>query len=113
MTDGASRDIRFLRAQIDPLPDDRCQALVQVERVGLGPTTGTAQGGGGQADALRAVARAAADALSEAYDAEGVKVRVRGVQQVEAFGQIVIIVSLAATRGAETRSLLGGSRRAR
>ena len=107
MTDGASRAIKFVRAQIDPLPDERCQALVQVERAGLGPTTGTAQGGSGQADALRALARAAADALSEAYEAEGVKVRVRGVQQVEAFAQTVIIVSLAATRGEETRSLLG------
>ncbi len=109
MTDQASRAIKFIRAQIDPLPDDRCQALVQVERVGLGPTTGTAQGGSNQADALRAVARATADALSEAYDTEGVKVRVRGVQPVEAFGQTVVIVSLAATRGTESRALLGVS----
>lgn len=107
MTDGASRAIKFVRAQIDPLADDRRQALVQVERAGQGPSTGTAQGGSGQPDTLRAVARATADALSEAYEAEGVKVRVRGVQQVEAFAQTVVIVSLAATRGAETRSLLG------
>jgi len=107
MTHGVARAIKFVRAQLDALPEDRCQALVQVERAGLAPTTGTAQGGSGQADALRAVARATADALSEAYDEEGVKVRVRGVQQVEAFGQMVVIVSLAATRGAETRSLLG------
>lgn len=107
MTHGVSRAIKFVRAQMDALPDDRCQALVQVERVGLGPTTGTAQGGSGQADTLRAVARATADALSEAYEDEGVKVRVRGVQPVEAFGQIVVIVSLAASRGTETRSLLG------
>lgn len=107
MTDRASRAVKFLRAQIDPLPDHRCQALVQVERVGLGPSTGTAQGGNAQAEALRAVARATADALSEAYDAEGVKVRVRGVQLLEAFAQTVVIVSLAATRGADNRSLLG------
>ena len=107
MTDGTPRAVKFLRAQIDPLPDDRCQALVQVERVGLGLSTGTAQAGSQQADALRAVARAAADALSEAYDAEGVKIRVRGVQPMEAFGQIVVVVSLAATRGTESRSLLG------
>lgn len=107
MAEGASRAIKFVRAQIDPLPDDRCQALVQIERPGFGVSTGTAQGGSGQADALRAVARATADALSESYEDEGVKVRVRGVQQVEAFGQTVVIVSLAATRGADTRSLLG------
>ena len=109
MADRASRAVKFIRAQIDPLPDDRCQALVQVERVGVGLSTGTAQAGRQQADALRAVARAAADALSEAYQAEAVKVRVRGVQPVEAFGQTVVIVSLAATRGAENRSLLGVS----
>lgn len=107
MMHGAARTVRFVRAQIDPLPDDRCQALVQVERVGLGLTTGTAQGGSTPTDALRTVARATADALSEAYEAEGVKVRVRGVQQMEAFGQIVVIVSLAATKGTESRSLLG------
>jgi len=107
MSEGTSRTIRFVRAHVDPLPDGRCQALVQVERVRLGPTTGTAQGGSEPTDALRAVARAAADALSEAYDAEGVKIRIRGVQQLEAFGQIVVIASLAATRGTLTRSLLG------
>ncbi len=107
MPEGASRAIKFVRAQIDPLPDDRCQALVQIERPGVGLSTGTAQGGNGQADAVRAVARATADALSESYEVEGVRVRVRGVQLVEAFGQTVVIVSLAATRGAETRSLLG------
>jgi len=107
MTHGITRAIRFIQAQVDALPDGRCQALVQVERVGQGPTTGTAQGGSGQADALRAVARATGDALSEAYHDAGVKIRVRGVQQVEAFGQLVVIVSLAATRGGDTRSLLG------
>jgi hypothetical protein len=107
MPQGAPRPTKFLRAQIDPLPEDRCQALVQLERPGAGVSTGTAQGGSGQADALRAVARATADALSESYEDEGVKVRVRGVQLMEAFGQVVVIVSLAASRGSESRSLLG------
>ncbi len=107
MPQGAPRPIKFIRAQIDPLPDDRCQALVQIERPGVGLSTGTAQGGSGQADALRAVARATADALSESYMEEGVKIRVRGVQHFDAFGQVVVIVSLAASRGTETRSLLG------
>jgi len=107
MPQGAPRTIRFVRAQIDPLPEDRCQALVQIERPGVGLSTGTAQGGSGQADSLRAVARATADALSESYQADGVRVRVRGVQVLEAFGQSVVIVSLAASKGAESRSLLG------
>jgi hypothetical protein len=107
MPEGAARAIRFVRAQIDPLPDDRCQAIVQLERPGAEVSTGTAQGGSGQTDGLRAVARATADALSECYEGEGVRVRVRGVQVLEAFGQNVVIVSLAASKGAESRSLLG------
>ena len=107
MADRAPRAIRFVRAQIDPLPDDRCQALVQVERPGGGVSTGTAQGGTGQADELRSVARATADALSQAFEAEGAKVRVRGVQLVEAFAQTAVIVSMVATQGTRSESLLG------
>jgi hypothetical protein len=107
MPEKLPRAIRFVRAQIDALPDQRSQALVQVERPDVGLSTATAQGGSGQADVLRAVARATADALSDAYETDGVRVRVRGVQQIEAFTQPVVIVSLVATKGAESRTLLG------
>lgn len=107
MPNGAPRVTRFVRAQIDVIPDDQCQALVQVERPGSGVFTGTAQGGSTQGDQLRAIARATADALSEVFEAEGAKVRVRGVQLVEVFAQTVALVSLAASKGARTQSLLG------
>ncbi|HEX9582226.1 MAG TPA: hypothetical protein VF970_14075 [Gemmatimonadales bacterium] len=102
-----SRAVRFVRAQIDPLPNGQCQAQVEIERPGSGLSTGIAQGGSGQADALRAVARAAADALTEAFRTEGAKIRVRGVQVQEAFAQTVVIVSVAATQGTRSQSLLG------
>ena len=107
MSDGAPRAIRFVRAQIDILPGDQCQALIQLERPGSGVFTGTAQSGSSQADQLRAVARATADALSEVFEAERAKVLVRGAQLVEVFTQTVVIVSLAASKGARTQSLLG------
>jgi hypothetical protein len=101
------RAIRIVRTQIDPLPGERCQALIQVERPDVGLGTGTAEGGNGTADILRSVARATADALSEAYADAGVRIRVRGVQQFEAFAQQVVVVSLVATKGADSRNLLG------
>lgn len=107
MSEKPARGVRFVRAQIEPLPNDQCQALVQVERPGHGVTTGTAQGGSGQTDSLRAVARATADALTEAFNAEGTRIRVRGVQVQEAFAQTVVIVSVAATQGTRSQSLLG------
>jgi hypothetical protein len=81
--------------------------LVQIERPGVGVSTGTAQSGCEESDVLRAVARAAADAVSEAYETEAVVVRVRGVQPVEAFAQTVLIVSLVASRGSNSQVLLG------
>ena len=107
MSDGAPRAIRFVRAQIDVTPDEPCKALVEIERSGSELFTGTAEGGSSQADQLRAVARAAADAVSEVFEAEGARVRVRGVQLVEAFAQTVVIVSLAVSKGARTQYLLG------
>ena len=104
MANAPRRAVRFVRSQIEPLPDDRCQALVQVERDGVGLTTATALGGTTQADTLRAVARATADALSEALGAE---VRVRGVQLLQAFAQTVVVVSMVATQGERSQALLG------
>ncbi len=81
--------------------------MVAIESPHSGVFAATAQGGNSQADQLRAVARAAADALSEAFDAEGASVRVRAVQVVETLGQTVIVVSLVASMGAQTQSLFG------
>ncbi len=109
MSDGAPRDIRFVKAEVDVVPGERCQAVVEVEDSGSRVFSATAQGGASQADQMRAVARAAADALSTMFDAEGVQVRVRGVQLVEAFAQTIVIVSLAASKGDYTQMLLGVS----
>jgi hypothetical protein len=109
MSDGAPRAIRFVEAEVDIVPDEQCQAVVKFEGSSSNPVTATAQGGSGQADQLRAVARAAADAVSEMFDTEGVRVRVRGVQLVEAFAQTIIVVSLAASKGPRTQMLLGVS----
>lgn len=107
MLERRHRVVRFVRAQVDPLPDGRRQALVQVERAEFGVSTGTAVSGSEQGEVLRAVARAAADAVSESCGEENVAVRVRGIQVVEAFGQAVVIASLAATHGVRTQMLLG------
>ena len=109
MSDGAPRDIRFVKAEVDVVPGERCQAVVEVEDSGSRVFSATAQGGARQADQMRAVARAAADALSTRFEADGVQVRVRGVQLVEAFAQTIVIVSLAASKGDYTQMLLGVS----
>ncbi len=107
MSDGTPRTIRFVRAQIDVIPGETCKALVEFERSNSELFTGTAEGGSSQADQLRAVARAAADAVSAVFKAEGTRVRVRGVKLVEAFAQTVVIVSLAVSQGVRNQSLLG------
>ncbi len=107
MPDGAPRAIRFVRAELDVTPGGPCRALGEIERSGSELFTGAAEGGNSQADQLRAVARAAADAVSEVFEAEGARVRVRGVQLVEAFAQTVVIVSLAVSKAARTQFLLG------
>ena len=71
------------------------------------PRSGRAEGGAAPLEMLRPVARAAADAVSAGHGSQGAVVRVRGIQQVEAFGQVVIIVSLAATRAGKSQTLLG------
>jgi len=98
--------IRFVRANVD-VAVDRCTAEVEVETAGRGCFVGIAQGGASEADQLRAVARATADALSDAFDAYNAKVRVLGVQVVETIPHKAVMVTLAASWGPHSRTLLG------
>jgi len=107
MADRPPRTIRFIRADLDHIADDRCRAVVQIERPESGLFSGSAEGPVGPTDQLRAVARAAGDAVSEAFKDDGVSVRVRGVLLVEAFGQTMVVVSVAAAAKGRTQTLLG------
>ena len=102
-----ARTVRFVRANIEPLPEEHCRAVVEIERPENGVHQASAEGGPAQSDGLRTVARATADAVSAAFSQDGVRVRVRGVQTVEAFGQTVTIVSVATSLEGRTHTLLG------
>lgn len=106
MTDD-TRTIRFIRAQIEPRADDSCEATVEIEHRGVGVFTGTARGPQGQQDELRAVARAMSDALSDAFEPKGARVRVVSVHLVESLTQTAVLVVLAVSRGADNQPLLG------
>ena len=106
MSDYAPRMIRFVRANVD-VAVDSCTAEVEVETAGIGCFVGSAQGGISEADQLRAVARATADALSDAFDAHNAKVRVLGVQVVDAVPHNAVMVTLAASKGTHNSTLLG------
>jgi hypothetical protein len=106
LSDHAQRTIRFIRAHAD-VANETCTAEVEVESPGLGSFTGSAQGGTSEADQLRAVARATADALSDAFKADNATVRVIGVQMVDAVPRRAVMVTLAASKGTHNRTLLG------
>ena len=106
MSDYAPRMIRFIRANLD-VGIDSSIAVVEVETPGLGRFVGSAQGGIGEADQLRAVARATADALSDAFETRNAQVRVLGVQVVEALPHNAVMVTLAASKGTDNRNLIG------
>ena len=107
MPDQSPRSIRYVRAQVERPAPDRCAVVVEIAGPGAHERTGRAEGGTAPLEMLRTVARAAADAVSAGQAGAGTAVRVRGILQVEAFGQVVIIVSLAATRGGKSQKLLG------
>jgi hypothetical protein len=98
--------IRFVRASVD-VASERCTAEVEVESPGLGSFVGSAQGGISEADQLRAVARATADALSDAFEAQNATVRVIGVQVVDAVPHNAVMVTIAASKGTHSRTLRG------
>jgi hypothetical protein len=106
MSDYAPRTIRFVRANVD-VAVDSCTAEVEVETAGIGCFVGSAQGGISETDQLRTVARATADALSDAFDAHNAMVRVLGVQVVNAVPHNAIMVTLAASKGTHNSTLLG------
>jgi hypothetical protein len=107
MTDPTTRIIRFISAQVRDLDDGSCEAVVELAHAQAGTFSATARGPATPADRLRAVARATSDALSEAFDAQGVRVRVVAVHPVESLTRHAILVTLAVTRGADQQTLLG------
>ena len=106
MSDYAPRMIRFVRANLDTA-NEKSTAEVEVETPGPGYFVGRAQGGTSEADQLRTVARATADALSESFDAHNAKVHVLAVRIVSAVPHNAIMVTLAASKGANKRTLIG------
>ncbi len=106
MSDHARRMIRFVRANVD-VAADMCTAEVEVQTPGRGYFVGSAQGGSSEADQLRTVARATADALSEAFEAHNAQVRVLGAQVVHAAPHKTVMVTLAASQGMRSRTLFG------
>jgi hypothetical protein len=103
----AQRLIRFVRAEVRQLTRDSCQAEVEIDLRGIGPFTATAAGPVEELDQLRTVARATADALSAAFDARGVKVRVVSIQQTTSLTQRTVVVTVAVSRGSDQRNLVG------
>ena len=106
LSDYAKRIIRFVRANV-VVATETCTAEVEVESPGFGSFVGSAQGGISAADQLRAVARATADALSDAFEADNARVRVIGVQVVDVVPHSAVMVRLAASKGTHNRTLLG------
>jgi hypothetical protein len=106
LSDYAKRTIRFIRANVD-VATETCTAEVEVESPGLGSFVRSAQGGINEVDQLRAVARATADALSDAFDADNATVRVISVQVVDAVPHSAVMVRLAASKGTHNKTLLG------
>jgi hypothetical protein len=107
MPERSQRAIRFLKARTETLDDGRSRAVVEIEWAGTGNFTGAAEGGSAASDTLRNLARAAADAVTEATKSKGMSVRIRSVQQLEVQGSAAVVVSLAASREGKTKTLLG------
>jgi len=107
VTDLPPRIIRFVDARIDELADESCKATVEIDYRGVGVFSGSARGPNSPPDQLRAMARATSDALSDAFETKGVRVRVVHVQLVASLTQTVVMVTLAVSRGKEQQSLVG------
>jgi len=102
MTTRPSRQVRFLRAQVESVAPDRCAA--QVELLGAAATyVGRAEGGCIDVEGLRAAAQATAGALHDL----GHPVKVDGVELVMTFGEPSVVVRVTAHHEDETRQLIG------
>lgn len=108
MADRPPREVRFLRTELEPLlHSDRCRVSVRLSRVPSETFVGTADGGCEGTETLRTAAIAAADALRQAMGAEDVVLEIKGVKLMEGIGVEVVMVSLAARYGGESRPLIG------
>ncbi|MBI4499530.1 MAG: hypothetical protein HY700_00045 [Gemmatimonadetes bacterium] len=106
MKDWLSRKVRFVKATLHR-DEARSRASVELERPGSGSYIGTADGPASDLDDFRAGAQAAAQAVQQAADSEDARVEVRGLELIKAVGETVVIVSVSASFGKETRALFG------
>lgn len=109
---GLRRHIEFVSVAVEPLPDERRHARVELWRPGRGPGSGDKFVGNAEApDPLRAAAEATLDALRRAFP-EGTKAvqGVNAVQTFEALSATIVGVSVSVYHGGELRLTLGFAR---
>ncbi|MBI4501231.1 MAG: hypothetical protein HY700_08730 [Gemmatimonadetes bacterium] len=107
MGDRPPRLLKFARAQLERLPDERCRLWVQLERPGQQTYEGEAFGNFSGSGVLQAAARAAAEALRRAVGKDQVEVEVSGAEMFQGLGVAVAMVSLVVRYQNQTRALLG------
>lgn len=104
------RQVRFVTATLEHLPDDRCRARVIFQRPGHDLYVGTVERPEADGDGLACVAEAAAQALRQAVPPQDASaLQVQGVHRFDCFGREGILVAVAARRNVESRQLTGVS----
>ncbi len=108
MADRAHRVVRFVTAQLEHFPKDRCRARVILDRPGHDLYIGTAERTLAEVDDLRCAAEAAAAALRQAVAPEDPEaLHIQGVERFDVSGSEGVLVAVDARRNNETRRLTG------
>lgn len=107
MSDRPPRVLRFLSAEVEHLSAERCRARVQVQQLSGEPFAGAVEGGCAEADLLRSLAQAAADAIHRAVGTDQDTIEVQGLEVKDALGVRVVFVSVLARYQGQNRKLMG------
>lgn len=107
MSGQSPRAVKFIRADLERLAADRCQAQVELERNPGERYLGTAEELLSDVGELHCVAMAAVSALQSALALGNDSIALHDVDSFVAFGREAVLVSLTAHHDGQARPLMG------
>ena len=107
MPDRPRRRVRFVKAELEQLPNGHCRAFVELMRDSGEIYVGAAEGGSSESETLHSVAIATADAVRQVMGGIEDSLVIKGMVILKSFGKSAVVVSLSVRYESENGDLQG------
>jgi imidazole glycerol phosphate synthase subunit HisF len=107
MTDRPRRRVRFVKAELERLPNGHSRAFVELMRDSGEIYVGAAEGGSSESETLHSIAIATADAVHQVMGGIEDTLVIKGMVILKSFGKSAVVVSVSVRYESENGDLQG------